>query len=287
MTSGTLKHCAAQALSEWEVTKMSVHTQPGHLKVDETNGIVTIHICNPARFNAMSLSMWEQMAVIVAQAERSTTTRALVLAGEGDRAFMSGADISEFGRLRNDPEQIARYGLAVNNAQNALSETRHPTIAVIRGICMGGGMGLSLACDLRYCTDDSRFRMPAAKLGLGYARPGVQRMREVLGSARTTELFMTARTFDGIEAARIGMVHEVFARASFDQSVAERIAAVSGNAPLTIRAAKLALRHLAGGENAPSSSEVDAATDACFLSQDYQEGQQAFRDKRPPAFNGR
>ena len=261
--------------------------QPGHLQVDEKDGVVTIQICNTARYNAMSLSMWERLAGLIAQAGQSASTRALVLTGAGDRAFMSGADISEFGTLRKDPAQVARYDSAVKTAQHALSETHLPTIAVIRGICMGGGMGLSLACDLRYCTEDSRFRMPAARLGLGYAREGIHRMREVLGTARVAELFMTARTFDGLEAARIGMVQEVFPRAHFEQAVADRVAAVAGNAPLTIRAAKLSLRHLAGGTHSPSSKEVDEATQACFLSQDYQEGQHAFREKRQPIFKGR
>jgi enoyl-CoA hydratase/carnithine racemase len=260
--------------------------EKGYLNTNESDGVMTIEICNATRFNAMSLSMWEHLADVVLQAEQSTSVRAIVLTGSGDRAFVSGADISEFGHLRNDPAQVARYDRAVSTAQRALSEVRHPTIAVIRGICMGGGMGLSLACDLRYCTDDSRFRMPAAKLGLGYARDGIKRMREVLGSARSAELFMTARTFDGIEAARMGIVQEVFPRADFDTIVAQRIAAIAGNAPLTIQAAKLALRHLAGGNHAPSAEAVDAATGACFLSHDYQEGQLAFREKRPPVFTG-
>lgn len=259
--------------------------QPGYLKTDERDGILTITICNVARYNAMSLSMWVHLADLVGQAERSESVRALVLTGEGERAFVSGADISEFGALRKDPDQVARYDLAVANAQRALSDSRHPVIAVIRGICMGGGMGLALACDLRYCTDDSRFRMPAAKLGLGYSRGGMRRMREVLGSARVADLFMTARTFDGKEAGRIGMVHEVLARDDFEQAVAARIAAVAGNAPLTVRAAKLTLRHLGG--DSPTADEVDAAVQACFDSDDYQEGQRAFREKRPPMFGGR
>jgi len=260
--------------------------EKGHLKTDESGGVVTIQICNTSRFNAMSLSMWEHLAEVISHAEHSSTTRAIVLTGSGDKAFMSGADISEFAHLRNDPAHVARYDRAVATAQSALSTARVPTIAVIRGICMGGGMGLSLACDLRYCTDDSRFRMPAAKLGLGYARDGVKRMREVLGSARCAELFMTARTFDGLEAARMGVVQEVFSRDGFDTIVTQRIAAVAGNAPLTIHAAKLALRYLAGGEDAPTADEVDTATGACFLSHDYQEGQLAFREKRPPVFTG-
>ena len=259
-------------------------TPAGHLKVDERDGIVTIRICNAARFNAMSLSMWEHLADIVAQAEASETARVLVLTGEGERAFVSGADISEFGALRNDPAQVARYDQAVARAQHALSASRHPVIALIRGICMGGGMGLALACDLRYCTTDSRFRMPAARLGLGYGRGGMSRFREILGSARAADLFLTARTFDGVEAARIGMVQQVFEREAFDQAAAEQVAAVAGNAPLTVRAAKLALRHLQG--DTPTAEEVDAATQACFDSSDYQEGQRAFKEKRPPAFKG-
>lgn len=259
---------------------------PGRLDVALEGNVVRVRIVNPARYNAMSLAMWEELARVLREAGNRNDARAIVLAGDGDRAFVSGADISEFGAQRKDPAQIARYDAAVAGAMRALSACPLPVIAAIRGICMGGGMALALACDLRYCSQGSRFRMPAGRLGLGYAMEGLKRMRDMLGAARTADLFMTARTLDGIEAARIGLVHEVYAEEEFDQAVARRIGEVAGNAPLTLRAAKMALRHLAGEPSAPTAEAVDEAVRACFLSQDYQEGQLAFREKRPPVFTG-
>lgn len=258
----------------------------GRLDIAFDGSIVRVRIVNPARYNAMSLAMWEDLARALHAAAEHDGARAVVLAGDGQRAFVSGADISEFGAQRKDPAQIARYDAAVAGAMRALSACPLPVIAAIRGICMGGGMALALACDLRYCSQGSRFRMPAGRLGLGYAMEGLKRMRDMLGAARTADLFMTARTLDGIEAARIGLVHEVYAEEEFDQAVARRIGEVAGNAPLTLRAAKMALRHLAGEPSAPTAEAVDEAVRACFLSQDYQEGQLAFREKRPPVFTG-
>jgi enoyl-CoA hydratase/carnithine racemase len=259
---------------------------PGRLDVALDGSVVHIRIVNPARYNAMSLAMWEDMARAVQEAGSLEGARAVVLEGDGDRAFVSGADISEFGSQRKDPAQVARYDAAVAGAMRALSACPLPVIAAIRGVCMGGGMALALASDLRYCTLGARFRMPAGRLGLGYTMEGLKRMREVLGTARTADLFMTARTVDGAEAARIGLVQEAYAEAAFDQAVAQRIGEVAGNAPLTLRAAKMALRHLAADLSAPSAQDVEEAVRACFSSRDYQEGQQAFREKRPPVFTG-
>lgn len=259
---------------------------PGRLDVVLDGSVARIRFINPARYNAMSLSMWESLARAVQDAGNQKDVRAIVLEGDGDRAFVSGADISEFGSQRKDPAQVARYDDAVASAMHALSACPLPVIAVIRGICMGGGMALALASDLRYCTLGSRFRMPAGRLGLGYSMDGLKRMRDMLGASRTADLFMTARTLDGQEAARIGLVQEAYAEADFDQAVARRIGEVAGNAPLTLRAAKMALRHLADEPEAPTQDAVDQAVRACFFSQDYQEGQLAFREKRLPVFTG-
>ncbi|WP_144637804.1 enoyl-CoA hydratase [Bordetella genomosp. 13] len=265
----------------------NVTLPPGHVAADELDGgVLRIRFVNPARFNAMSLSMWDTLGRLLEQAAQRPALRAIVLQGEGERAFVSGADISEFGERRNDPEQTARYDRAVAGAQGALTRSPVPTLALIQGVCMGGGMGLALACDLRYCNASARFRMPAARLGLGYGREGVKRMCDVLGAARAADLFLTARTFDGAEAARIGLAHEVFADTDFAAQALARVQAVAGNAPLTLRAARLAMRHVLGGNEAPAAQQVDDAVQACFRSRDYQEGQAAFREKRPPVFTG-
>ncbi len=258
----------------------------GRIETARRGGEFHIRIANPERYNAMSLSMWEALARAVADADADADMRVVVLSGSGSRAFASGADISEFATQRSDPEQRARYGAAVAAAQRALAASCHPTVAVIRGVCMGGGMALAIACDLRYCTEDARFRMPAGRLGLGYALEGMQRFASVLGPARAADLFLTARSFDGREAARIGLVQEAFGHDSFEAVTRKRIEAIAALAPLTLRAARLALRHIADAPGAPEEAAVQAAIRACFESRDYAEGQQAFLDKREPRFRG-
>jgi enoyl-CoA hydratase/carnithine racemase len=263
--------------------------KPGelHYHVGTDGSVATITVDNAARYNAVSLAMWENMVRYVAQANNDPSVRVIVLRGAGEKAFVSGADISEFATLRDSPEQVERYNNAVDAAQSALIESPKPVIAVIRGICMGGGIGLALSCDLRFCSHTSRFRMPAARLGLGYDRKGLQRAVSVLGAARTTDIFMTARTFDGIEAQRIGMVHDSFADDEFDAQTNSRVEQVAQNAPLTLKAAKLAIRSAINDPQITDPGVVDAAVQACFDSNDYREGRAAFGEKRLPRFTGR
>ncbi|GAA5233057.1 enoyl-CoA hydratase [Verticiella sediminum] len=251
------------------------------------DGIATLTIDNPRRLNAMTLGMWDQLHRLVRDYGEREDVRVLVLRGAGERAFVSGADISEFGEQRDSPEQVARYGAAVHAAQASLSQCAKPVVAAIRGICIGGGIGLALACDLRYASASTRFRMPAARLGLGYDLRSTRRMVEMLGAPRAVELFFTARMFDGTEAERCGVVHRSFADEIFEDELAGIVAGIAGNAPLTLRAAKLAVRHILAEPDAPDAASVEAAVQACFDSEDYREGQQAFQDKRPPRFRGR
>lgn len=258
----------------------------GRLVLDVLDGVARITISNPARYNAMSLGMWRQLAQLAQRAQVDPGVRVLMLQGDGDRAFVSGADISEFESLRNSKEQVQAYGAAVHHAQEALSQCAKPVVAAIRGICMGGGIGLALACDLRYCTDDSRFRMPAAKLGLGYDLAGIRRAVHMLGAAATAEMFFTAKDFNGAQAERMGMVHRSFRSEVFEDEVAALAGAIAGNAPLTIRAAKLAIRHAIGDPAAEDETAINQAIQDCFDSNDYKEGQQAFKSRRPPQFSG-
>ena len=251
--------------------------------------VATVTLSNPERYNAMSLAMWVKLAETLDRLRHRANTRVLILRGAGDRAFVSGADISEFGANRSNAAGVAAYDRAVEQAQSALVEFPRPVIAAISGICYGGGLGLALACDLRYCSPNAKFRMPAARLGLGYAQKGIERMTLVLGLARASELFYTARVCDGGEAARIGLVHSV--HAAVFEHVDAIAAQISENAPLSIAAAKLAFdtiaAHLAQpGNDRVKTAAVTAAVDACFASADYAEGRSAFAEKRPPRFTG-
>ncbi|MEZ5661485.1 MAG: enoyl-CoA hydratase [Burkholderiaceae bacterium] len=254
--------------------------------VDRQGPVVHLVIDNPAKFNAMTLGMWQTIAQTVAEAESQPEARVLVLRGAGDKAFVSGADISEFESRRSDPAGVTAYDDAVRSAQAALAACSMPVIAVIRGVCMGGGIGLALAADLRYCAGTARFRMPAARLGLGYGFEGMERAVQRVGAARAAELFLTARTFDGAEAQRIGLVNEAFDADRFDEEVESRIAMVAGNAPLTMAAAKLAISQAALPPADRDLHRVNAAVRACFESEDYKEGRRAFMEKRAPQFKG-
>lgn len=260
---------------------------PGRIETETAGAQFRIHICNAQRFNAMSLSMWEALTAAAEAADKSPDTRVVVLSGEGHKAFASGADISEFATHRKNPEQGARYSAAVAAAQQALMRCRHPVVARVRGVCMGGGMALAIACDLRYCTYDARFRMPAGRLGLGYALDGIRRFAHIVGPSRTADLFFTARTFDGHEAERIGLVHEAINTEIFDAVVDKRIEGMTRLAPLTLRAAKLSIRHILNESGAPNEAAVQEAIRACYESEDYIEGQQAFMEKRRAQFKGK
>lgn len=247
--------------------------------------VATITLHNEGRYNAMSLAMWIKLAETLKQVSGNPVVRAVVLRGDGDKAFVSGADISEFGVQRSDAAGVTAYDEAVDLAQAALTNLRCPVIAAISGICYGGGLGLMLACDLRYCSPSAKFRMPAARLGLGYALPGMRRMVDVLGAANASELFYTARVYTAHDAARMGLVgsvqNDVFAYAT--QTAVE----IATNAPLTIATAKLAMNTLLSGNDPADILAVQQSVADCFKSADYKEGCAAFAEKRTPQFNGR
>ena len=246
--------------------------------------VATITFCNEARFNAMAYSMWLKLGDYLEDLHHRAEVRVVILRGSGEKAFVSGADISEFGEKRNDPEQVALYDRAVSRAQGALSDFPRPVIAAISGICYGGGLGLILACDLRFAAPNAKFRMPAARLGLGYAYTGLKRMVNILGVAKASEVFFTANVYPATQAHGLGLLNSlhdnVFEHA---QTVAHQIAQ---NAPLTIAAAKLAMNTVMAGSDADLVSRVDQAVTACFASKDYAEGRAAFAAKRDPVFKG-
>lgn len=253
----------------------------------ESEAIAEVRIDNAAKFNAMTLGMWQELAATVASLRADPAVRVLLLRGEGERAFVSGADISEFETTRSAETGSAAYDEAVSAAQSALMACPFPVVAAIHGICMGGGLGLAVACDLRYCTRDARFRMPAARLGLGYGFDGIARMVRVLGEARVAELFYTARTFDGTEAQRIGLVHSAHEdSAALDAHVQACVQQIAGNAPLTVRLAKRAITLAQPQLSSDALAEITQGRQQCLQSDDYREGRRAFAEKRAPVFKG-
>src|SRR6202140_5803728 len=188
---------------------------------------------NPERHNAVSLEMWEATANILEDFGDDDDVRVVVLTGAGGKAFLSGADIAKFEDERSNEEAITRYNKTVERANAAIYDYPKPTIAMIRGYCIGGGVGLALCCDLRICSDNSKFGVPAAKLGLGYGFKGIKKLVDVVGPSFAKEIFFTARQFTAAEALQMGLVNRVLGEAELEKYVKDYADTISGNAPLT------------------------------------------------------
>ncbi len=241
---------------------------------------------NPERHNAVSLDMWAAAEAVVADFKADSAIRAMVVSGAGGKAFVSGADISKFEKDRSTEEAVKRYNVLVERAYASFYEFPKPTIAMIRGYCIGGGMALAMCCDMRICSDNSKFGVPAAKLGLGYGYKGIKRLVDVVGPSFAKEIFYTARQFTADEAQRMGLVNRVVPSDTLEQYVADYTTTMAANAPLTVDSVKFIV-----GEALKPSDERDlkACEDkvqACFASEDYKEGRKAFMEKRKPNFIG-
>jgi enoyl-CoA hydratase len=242
---------------------------------------------NPERRNAVSLEMWEATARILDEFGKDDDVRVVVLSGAGDKAFVSGADISRFENERANEEAIARYNHTVERANAAIYDYPKPTIAMIRGFCIGGGVGVALCCDLRICSDDSRFAVPAARLGLGYPYHGLKKLVDVVGPSFAKEIFYTARQFDAEEARAMGLVNRVVKAAELEAYVKKYADTIGENAPMTIATTKFIIGEVIKDESQRDLAKCAAMVKTCFESADYIEGRRAFMEKRPPLFTGR
>src|SRR6202162_4731354 len=226
---------------------------------------------NPARHNAVSLDMWQAVAQIMEDFENDEAIRGIGLPAAGGKAFVSGADISEFKEKRANEEAAAAYSKISETARTRLQETLKPTIAMIRGYCIGGGVGTALACDMRIAAEGSKFGVPAGKLGLGYAYDGIKKLIDLVGPAHAREIFYTARQFTAEEALRMGLVNQVVPDSELEGYVNNYCAMIAANAPLTVRAAKVAIREGLKDESARDLALCKRLVDECFGSQDYAE----------------
>jgi len=266
--------------------------EPGDLGIETLVGrkaapIGWLIFNNPARRNAVSVEMWAAIPEVMAAFEADPEIRLVVVAGAGGQAFVSGADISQFKDQRADPASEARYSAVSGAGHAALAKFSKPTVAMIRGYCIGGGLAVALGCDLRIAAEGSRFGIPAARLGLGYAFPGLAALTALVGPAYAREIMFTARQFETDEALRMGLVNRVVRAADLEAVVADYAAMIGANAPLTLKAAKLAIAAALQDPERRDLAKVEAAITDCFASEDYAEGRTAFLEKRKPVFRGR
>ena len=241
---------------------------------------------NPARHNAVSLDMWQAVAQIMEDFENDDQIRVIVLSGAGGKAFVSGADISKFENERATLDATKHYNATVEKAYAGVQEFPKPTIAMIRGYCIGGGLGLAVCCDLRICSDNSRFAVPAAKLGLGYSYAGLRRLIDVVGPAFAREIFYTARQFDTEEARLMGLVNRVVPADELESYVKNYAETIAANAPLTVKAVKYIVGEVMKDESKRNVARCAELVEQCFASKDFIEGRRAFMEKRKPAFTG-
>lgn len=249
-------------------------------------GVATLTINQPAKMNAMTYDMWLAVPGCVAQAEADKAVRAIVITGAGEKAFCAGADISQFGEKRTGEEAVKAYEAAVTAGMKSISDAKKPTVARIKGFAFGGGMALAMCTDLRIASETARFRIPAARLGLGYAFSNIEALVHRIGLGPTSDLLLTARIVDGPEAQRLGIVNKMWAADAFDTESKAYLDAIAQNAPLTLAAIKRALVETAKAHAERDRKGVDEMVAACFRSADYKEGQAAFKEKRVPDFRG-
>jgi len=257
------------------------------LLADVSDHVATLTFNQPDRHNALSREMQAAIPGALDALREDEQVRVLVIRGAGDKAFVSGADISEFAEHRTDSDARAAYDALGAATAKAWTRFDKPIIAMIRGYCIGGGLLTSLSADIRIASDDSQFGVPAARLGLGYAMSGVEALASVVGRAAAAEILFSARRLSADEAVRIGLINRSVPAERLEDEVHTLAEQIASNAPLTIAALKASLQELRRPPGERDTARVAALVEACFRSNDYREGQAAFVERRPPSFEGR
>lgn len=250
------------------------------------DGVGYITFNNPEKHNAVSIEMWDALEQILDGFRSSKDIRVIVLNGAGGKAFVSGADISKFDKERSSKEAVLSYNKRTQKVYENLETFPKPTIAMIDGYCIGGGLNLAVCCDIRICSEKSKFAMPAAKLSLGYPFSSIKRLFDVMGPGMAKHFMFTAEKISASEALACGLVQKLVSEDNIDSYVKDYALNIANKAPLTIKAMKQI-----GIEISKNSDERDLLlceklASACFDSEDYKEGRKAFMEKRKPNFQG-
>lgn len=266
---------------------MSYVTATERVKTWLDGPVLHIRFNNPEKHNALSVDMWEAVPPLLERAERDDNVRMAVFSGEGTKAFISGADISQFEDMRAAQEAVKRYEAMAEAALQGIYEFGKPTVACIRGYCIGGGVNVAISCDIRVASSDSVFSIPATRLGLGYRFSAMQNLTDLVGPGYAKDIFFTARRLDAAEALRIGLINRVAEPDGLDALLAEYTKAITTGAPLTIKAGKRIIREVLKPD---ADIDMDLCRKLildCFESEDYAEGRTAFMEKRKPVFKGK
>ena len=266
------------------MSTIKLHTEKILARVEGQVGWLTFN--QPEKRNAISLEMWQGIGDALEIFENDENVRVVVMSGAGGKAFASGADISEFDQHRANSHQRAQYAKISERGHNWLDRFCKPLVAMIDGFCIGGGLAIALSADIRFATASSKFGVPAARLGLGYEYPGLAKLARLVGPSSARDIMFTARFLDADEAKDIGLINFIEPDDEIESSVRKYVDRISANAPMTVRAAKVAVNAFETYSMLEAAKEVSPLVDACFDSEDYKEGRKAFAEKRSPAFKG-
>ena len=241
----------------------------------------------PARRNAINNAMWRGIPPAMRQFDADPEVRCVAFRGAGTEAFSAGADISEFDSQRSNEEAVGQYDDLLDRVLHAIQGSLKPSVAMISGYCLGGGVEIALACDLRYCSASSQFGVPAARLGLAYNVEGHKRLLETVGHARAREIMFLGRRYDAAEAMAMGLVHGVLGEGKLESHVNDVLKTLCENAPLAIANSKAIIEEYVKASGPPDHKIMEAAMDRAARSADYEEGRKAFMEKRKPKFQGK
>jgi enoyl-CoA hydratase len=259
----------------------------GKMLAAKDGGIGFITFNQPEKRNAMSVEMWQGLAEILDDFSADAAVRVVIMTGAGDKAFVSGADISQFEKQRANADAQEEYARVTSGGRSKLATFSKPLIAGIRGFCLGGGLAIAMQADLRIASEKSQFGIPAARLGIAYAFDGLRTLVQLVGPAHARMILYTGTRMGADEAARIGLINRAVPDESLADTVLDLARTIAGNAPLSVAANKLCIDNILED---PADRDLDAiarAGRACLDSADYREGRTAFMEKRQPRFQGR